>query len=76
MLKAKIHRCKVTQAELDYFGSITVDEVLLKAVNIYEYEKVLVTNMKNGSRLETPAVNLLRSPGWTWKKQNSLFMIN
>jgi len=56
MLKAKIHRCTVTQAELDYFGSITVDEVLLKAVNIYEYEKVLVTNMRNGSRIETYAL--------------------
>lgn len=53
MLKAKIHRCTVTQAELDYFGSITVDETLLNAVNIHEYEKVLITNMRNGSRLET-----------------------
>jgi len=53
MLKAKIHRCTVTQAELDYFGSITVDETLLNAVGMHEYEKVLITNMRNGSRLET-----------------------
>jgi len=53
VLKSKIHRCTVTQAELDYFGSITVDEVLLKAANIAPYEKVLITNMSNGNRLET-----------------------
>jgi len=53
VLKSKIHRCTVTQAELDYFGSITIDEVLLKAANIAPYEKVLITNMSNGNRLET-----------------------
>lgn len=50
VLKSKIHRATVTQAELDYFGSITIDEDLLKAANISSYEKVLITNMSNGAR--------------------------
>lgn len=52
-LKSKIHRATVTQAELDYFGSITIDDVLLKAANIAPFEKVLITNIRNGSRMET-----------------------
>lgn len=56
VLKSKIHRATVTQAELDYFGSITVDEDLLKAASISAYEKVLITNMTNGARLETYAL--------------------
>lgn len=53
MLKGKIHRATVVQAELDYIGSITVDSDLLKAAGIYEYEKVQVVNVSNGARLET-----------------------
>jgi aspartate 1-decarboxylase len=53
VLKSKIHRATVTQAELDYFGSITIDEELMKAANIGQFEKVLITNMRNGHRLET-----------------------
>jgi aspartate 1-decarboxylase len=53
VLKSKIHRATVTQAELEYFGSITIDEVLLKAAGIFPFEKVLITNIRNGSRLET-----------------------
>lgn len=53
VLKSKIHRATVTQAELDYFGSITIDEDLLKAARLSSYEKVLITNMTNGARLET-----------------------
>ena len=53
MLKAKIHRAIVTQAELDYVGSITVDIDLLEASGILEYEKVQVVNVTNGSRIET-----------------------
>lgn len=53
MLKGKIHRAVVTQAELNYVGSITVDPLLLKAANIYEYEKVAVVDIENGNRLET-----------------------
>lgn len=53
VLKSKIHRAKVTQAELHYVGSITIDELLMKAANIVEYEKVQVVNINNGARFET-----------------------
>ena len=53
MLKSKIHRVTVTQAELYYEGSITVDKDLLEAANILPYEKVQVLNFNNGSRLDT-----------------------
>lgn len=53
MLKGKIHRATVTQAELDYVGSITVDEALLDAAGIREYQKVQVVNINNGNRIET-----------------------
>lgn len=53
MLKSKIHRATVTQAELYYEGSITVDRELLEAADILPYEKVQVLNFNNGSRLDT-----------------------
>ena len=53
MLKGKIHRATVTQAEVDYVGSITVDCKLLEAAGILEYEKVQVVDVDNGNRLET-----------------------
>ena len=53
MLKGKIHRATVIQAELDYVGSITVDEELLEAAGILEYEKVQIVDVTNGSRFET-----------------------
>lgn len=53
MLKGKIHRATVTQAELNYVGSITVDETLLDAAGIREYQKVQVVNINNGNRIET-----------------------
>ena len=53
MLKGKIHRATVTQAELNYVGSITVDSALLKAAGILEYEKVQVVDINNGERFET-----------------------
>ncbi len=53
MLKGKIHRATVVQAELDYVGSITVDKELLDAAGIYEYEKVHIVDVNNGSRFET-----------------------
>ena len=53
MCKGKIHRATVTQANLNYIGSITIDQDLLDAANIYPYEKVQVVNVNNGSRLET-----------------------
>lgn len=53
MLKSKIHRATVTQAQLDYVGSITIDERLLKASGIMEYEKVQIVDVNNGQRFET-----------------------
>lgn len=53
MLKGKIHRAVVTQAELDYVGSITVDSALLKAAGILEYQMVQVVDINNGERFET-----------------------
>ncbi len=53
MLKSKIHRATVTQAELNYVGSITIDERLMEAAGIYEYEKVQIADIDNGSRFET-----------------------
>jgi aspartate 1-decarboxylase len=51
--KSKIHRATVTEANLNYVGSITIDEVLMKAANIYEGEKVQIVNNNNGERFET-----------------------
>lgn len=53
MLKSKIHRAVVTEANLNYMGSITVDATLLEAANILPHEKVQVVNNNNGARLET-----------------------
>ena len=53
ILKSKIHRVKVTDANLDYIGSITIDERLMKAANILEGEKIQVVNNNNGERFET-----------------------
>lgn len=53
VFKSKIHRAKVTQAELHYVGSITLDEALMEASNIIENEKVQIVNVNNGERFET-----------------------
>ena len=53
MLKGKIHRAVVVQAELDYVGSITVDPELMEAAGILEYEKVQIVDVENGNRFET-----------------------
>lgn len=63
MLKGKIHRATVTQAELDYVGSITVDSDLLEAAGILEYEKVQVVDINNGNRLETYTIAGERGSG-------------
>lgn len=63
MLKAKIHRATVTQAELDYVGSITVDEDLLDAAGILEYEKVQIVDINNGNRFETYTIAGERGSG-------------
>ena len=53
MLKGKIHRAVVKQAELNYVGSITVDPELMEAAGIYEYELVQIVDVENGNRFET-----------------------
>jgi len=63
MLKGKIHRATVSQAELDYVGSITVDSDLLDAAGILEYEKVQVVDINNGSRFETYTISGERGSG-------------
>jgi len=61
--KSKIHRVKVTQAELHYVGSITIDEDLMEASNIIENEKVQIVNINNGERLETYVIKGERGSG-------------
>ena len=63
MCKGKIHRATVTQANLNYVGSITIDVDLLEAADIYPYEKVQVVNINNGSRLETYTIAGARGSG-------------
>jgi len=53
ILKSKIHRATVTDANLDYVGSLSLDEDLIKAANLHVYEKIQVLNITNGNRLET-----------------------
>ena len=63
MLKGKIHRATVVQAELEYVGSITIDKDLLEASGILEYEKVQIVNINNGSRFETYTIAGKRGSG-------------
>ncbi|MBR9830804.1 aspartate 1-decarboxylase [Acidiluteibacter ferrifornacis] len=63
VLKSKIHRVKVTQADLNYIGSITIDEDLMDAANMIEGEKVQIVNINNGERLETYIIKGLRGSG-------------
>jgi aspartate 1-decarboxylase len=53
LLKSKIHRARVTQADIDYVGSITIDSNLLREAGIVEYEKVQIADVNNGNRFET-----------------------
>lgn len=63
MLKSKIHRATVTEANIDYVGSITIDPVLLEKSGILEYEKVAVVDITNGARLETYTIAGERNSG-------------
>jgi aspartate 1-decarboxylase len=63
VLKSKIHRAKITEAELHYVGSISIDEDLLDAASILEGEKVQVVNINNGERLETYVISGARGSG-------------
>jgi len=53
LLKSKIHHGRVTGADVDYVGSITIDAEIMRAVGIYQYERVMVVDVENGNRLET-----------------------
>ena len=63
MLKSKIHRATVKQAELQYVGSITIDEALMEAAGIFEYEKVQIVDIENGNRFETYVIAGERESG-------------
>ncbi|TFF36159.1 aspartate 1-decarboxylase [Mucilaginibacter psychrotolerans] len=63
ILKSKLHRVKVTQAELNYVGSITIDEDLIEAANIIPNEKVQIVNNNNGARFETYVIRGERGSG-------------
>lgn len=63
VFKSKIHRVKVTEADLNYIGSITIDADLLDAANMVEGEKVQIVNINNGERLETYTIKGARGSG-------------
>lgn len=63
ILKSKIHRATITQADLNYIGSITIDEDLMDAANLIEFEKVQVLNINNGERIETYVIKGERGSG-------------
>ena len=63
LLKSKLHRIRVTESKLDYIGSLTIDEDLLDAVGLFNYEKLLVANVDNGERFETYAIRGPRGSG-------------
>ncbi len=63
VVKSKIHRVKVTQAELNYVGSVTIDVELMEAANLIEGEKVQIVNINNGERLETYVIAGDRNSG-------------
>ncbi len=63
ILKSKIHRATVTQADINYIGSITIDENLMVAANLIEFEKVHVLNINNGERIETYVIKGKKGSG-------------
>jgi aspartate 1-decarboxylase len=63
VLKSKLHRATITQANLHYIGSISIDEDLMEAANLIEFEKVQVVNINNGERLETYVIRGERGTG-------------
>ena len=63
VLKSNIHRVKITQADLNYIGSITIDESLMEAANLIEGERVQIVNINNGERLETYVIKGKRNSG-------------
>src|SRR3989440_6799734 len=63
ILKSKVHRVTITEANLNYVGSLTLDEDLMDAANMIEYEKVQIVNVNNGSRIETYLIKGKRGSG-------------
>lgn len=63
VVKSKIHRVRITGADLHYIGSITIDEALMEAANLLEGEKVSVVNINNGERLDTYVIKGARNSG-------------
>ena len=63
VLKSKIHRAVITEANLNYVGSLTLDEDLMDAANMIEYEKIQIVNVNNGSRIETYLIKGKRGSG-------------
>ena len=63
VVKSKIHRATVTDADLNYIGSITIDESLMEASNLIEGEKVQIVNVNNGERIETYVIKGIRTKG-------------
>ena len=63
VVKSKIHRVKVTGADLNYIGSITIDEILMEAANLIEGEKVSIVNVNNGERFDTYVIKGTRKSG-------------
>ncbi len=63
VVKSKIHKASVTHANLQYIGSVTIDEALMNAANIIENEKVQIVNINNGERLETYVIKGERNTG-------------
>lgn len=63
VMKSKLHRVVVTEADLNYIGSVTIDEDLMDAANFIEHEKVQIVNLNNGERLETYIIKGVRGSG-------------
>jgi aspartate 1-decarboxylase len=63
VLKSKIHRATITEANLDYIGSITIDEILMEAVNLIENERVHIYNITNGNRFDTYVIKGEKNSG-------------
>lgn len=63
VMKSKLHRVTVTEADLNYIGSVTIDEDLMEAANMIEHEKVQIVNLNNGERLETYIIKGVRGSG-------------
>ena len=84
VLKSKIHRVRVTQADLNYIGSITIDEDLIDAANLIEGERVQIVNINNGERFETYVIKgerktgmiCLNGPAASWPRYRSMSCVH